>query len=291
MALTSNLAIESAYDQCEAITRREARNFSYGIRLLPAAKRRALSAVYAMARRIDDIGDGSMPIDAKRRSLTELRAFLSEIDSHPEDPVALALSDVTNRFPLPMECFGEIIDGCEADLSVHRYETFDELVGYCRYVAGSVGRLSVGVYDPSDLRSAMPLADDLGIALQITNILRDLREDRLVERVYVPQEDLNRFGCTLDVDEEGRLRDDPERFAALVRFEADRADRWYERGLALLPLLDRRSAACTAAMAGIYRRLLRQIALDPEPVRSGRLSLSGRAKIAVAARALIGGSP
>ncbi|MGH3448775.1 MAG: squalene/phytoene synthase family protein, partial [Nocardioidaceae bacterium] len=163
----------------------------------------------------------------------------------------------------------------------------EDLVGYCRCVAGSVGRLSAGVYDPPDLDRASPLADSLGVALQLTNILRDLREDRLVGRVYLPTEDLRRFGCALEPDASGRLQDPADAFAALVRFEADRAESWYARGLALLPLLDRRSAACTAAMAGIYRRLLRQIAADPEPVRAQRLSLPTRSKVAVAARALV----
>jgi phytoene synthase len=175
-------------------------------------------------------------------------------------------------------------------VSGREYATIDELEHYCRCVAGSVGRLSVGIYAPAQLEVAMRLGDSLGIALQLTNILRDLREDRLAGRVYLPAEDLDRFGCTLDLDADGRLADEPDRFAALVRFEAARARDWYDEGLRLLPLLDRRSAACTAAMAGIYRRLLDRIAEDPEQVRGARLSLSSRAKLAVAARALVGGS-
>ncbi|MGH3445771.1 MAG: squalene/phytoene synthase family protein, partial [Nocardioidaceae bacterium] len=169
------------------------------------------------------------------------------------------------------------------------YATFSELEHYCRCVAGSVGRMSVGIYHPRRLEECWQLADALGIALQLTNILRDLREDRLVGRIYLPAEDLERFGCTLDVDAHGRLSDPADRFAELVRFEADRAEGWYARGLRLLPLLDRRSAACTAAMAGIYHRLLRSIAADPDVVRDSRLSLPATTKLGVAARALVRG--
>ncbi|MGH3502253.1 MAG: presqualene diphosphate synthase HpnD [Nocardioidaceae bacterium] len=282
------MMVEASYDRCEQITKQEARNFSYGIRLLPVAKRRALSAIYAMARRIDDIGDGDQPAEDKQRRLKEVRESLADL-GHQEatDPVLVALADTARRFPIPVAAFDELVDGCVADVTVHHYSTFEDLVGYCRCVAGSVGRLSAGVYDPPDLDRASPLADSLGVALQLTNILRDLREDRLVGRVYLPTEDLRRFGCALEPDASGRLQDPADAFAALVRFEADRAESWYARGLALLPLLDRRSAACTAAMAGIYRRLLRQIAADPEPVRAQRLSLPTRSKVAVAARALV----
>ncbi|MFD2081810.1 squalene/phytoene synthase family protein [Actinopolymorpha cephalotaxi] len=282
--------VANAYDVCEQITRHEARNFSYGIRLLPPPKRRALSAVYATARRIDDIGDGDLPAEEKLLRLTEVRKALANLGGDEparSDPVLLALADAAARFPIPLDAFDELVAGCEEDSRGTRYATFDDLLGYCRCVAGSVGRLSTGVYAPADLAHAMPLADTLGIALQITNVLRDLREDRQLGRVYLPQEDLRRFGCSLELDPSGRLADPPDRLAALVRFEADRAETWYHQGLALLPLLDRRAAACTAAMAGIYRRLLRRMAHDPETVRAARLSLDPREKVAVAVRALV----
>lgn len=294
--------VQQAYTVCEAITRREARNFSYGIRLLPGPKRRAMSAIYAAARRIDDIGDGDLPDETKMRQLSELRATLTSVRAGgrpaaedavlgrpAEDPVLVALADAAERFPLPLEALGEIVDGCLADVTVHRYQTFDELVGYCRCVAGAVGRLSVAVYQPRPLDQAWEPADALGVALQITNILRDLREDRLIGRIYLPTEDLQRFGCRLEPDDAGSLTDAPDRFAALIRFEAERAETWYRRGRALLPMLDRRSAACTAAMAGIYHRLLVRIVADPEQVRSSRMSLPGKEKLAVAATALATG--
>src|SRR6266536_3256218 len=140
------IEVRAAYQRCELITKSQARNFSYGIRLLPADKRRALSAVYAFARRVDDIGDG-------------------------------ALADAAGRFAIPLGAFGELIDGCEADVVGTRYGTFGDLEHYCRCVAGSIGRLSLGIFGCQDTAVAAPLADALGVALQLTNILRDIRED------------------------------------------------------------------------------------------------------------------
>ncbi|HET7385451.1 MAG TPA: squalene/phytoene synthase family protein [Nocardioidaceae bacterium] len=292
-ALQSSVDVSHAYDVCEAITREQARNFFYGIRLLRPAKRRALSVAYATSRRIDDIVDSDLDDGQKLHRLEELSESLHRIEDPGAiagDPVLVALRDTAHRFPLPMGTFDELIEGCRADVTVHRYPTWQALEHYCRCVAGSVGRMSVGIYHPRRLDECWQLADALGIALQLTNILRDLREDRLVGRIYLPAEDLERFGCTLELDDAGRLADPADRFTALVRFEAERAEAWYARGLQLLPLLDRRSAACTAAMAGIYHRLLRSIAADPDLVRDRRLSLPTAAKLGVAARALVRGA-
>lgn len=278
--------VDTAYAECAEITRREARNFSYGIRLLPPVKRNAMFAVYAMARRLDDIGDGDLPAAEKTRQLDETRRSLHALPEAGDDPVLVALGSASRRLPIPLAAFDDLIDGCQADVDGRGYATFDDVVWYCRCVAGSIGRLSVGIYDPPQPGRAVVLADRLGVALQLTNILRDLREDRMVGRVYLPREDLDRFGCTLELDDHGRLADAPDRFAALVRFEAERAEAWYEEGLRLLPMLDHRSAACTAAMAGIYLRLLRRIAADPEPVRAMRLSVPTREKLTIAARAI-----
>jgi phytoene synthase len=151
-------------------------------------------------------------------------------------------------------------------------------------VAGSIGRLSLGVFGAADLAAAAPIADALGVALQMTNILRDIREDRLNGRVYLPAEDLEKFDCTLDL----AMPDPPDRLCALVRFEAGRAREWYDEGLRLLPMLDRRSAECTGAMSGIYRRLLERIAADPVTAVHTRVSLPAWEKAAVAARAIAG---
>jgi 15-cis-phytoene synthase len=288
-ALAPDLA--AAYAKCADITRRQARNFSYGIALLPPVKRRAMTAVYAVARRIDDIGDGDLPAATKlsllEQTRNELAALCRREPPPSSDPILIALADASSRLPIPLESFQDLIDGCIADVAGRRYDDFEGLLWYCRRVAGSIGQLSVGVYDVvDDTGKTFQLADALGVALQLTNILRDVREDRHNLRIYLPQQDLDRFGCTLPLDAAGNVADPSDRFAALIRFEADRARRWYDTGLQLLPLLDHRSAACTAAMAGIYRRLLDKIAAAPTAVTTSRLSLSGPAKLAVALRAV-----
>jgi phytoene synthase len=293
--------VRIAYRECERITRQQAKNFSYGIALLPGDKRRALSAVYAFARRVDDIGDGSMPAEEKIAALDGARADISGLHSgsldhgSPDgtgsartDHVLVALRDASSRFAIPLGAFGELIDGCEADVRGTSYATFSELEHYCRCVAGSIGRLSLGVFGSSDPATAAPLADSLGVALQLTNILRDIREDLGNGRVYLPAEDLDRFGCTLtpaDHDGQGALNGN---LAELIRFEAERARGWYATGLRLMPLLDRRSAASAGAMAGIYFRLLEHISAAPQTALGRRMSLPASQKAMVAASALAG---
>jgi 15-cis-phytoene synthase len=280
-------SVEQAYQVCEEITREQARNFHYGIRLLPPPKRAALCALYALSRRIDDIGDGSLLPDEKKTALAEVRRSLRDID-RGADPVLVAVADAARRYPVPLEAFDELVQGVEMDLSGRRYDTFPDLVGYCRCVAGSVGRLCLGVFGSRPDPLAATYADALGIALQQTNILRDIREDLLDGRVYLPQEELAEYRVDLSVDEAGALADPNGALATLIVDMARRARSWYGEGMRLLPLLDRRSAACTAAMAGIYRQLLERIAEDPPAVYDRRLSLSGWQKAGVAARALIG---
>lgn len=322
--VTATPDVDAAYRHCEHVTRTQARNFAYGITLLPGDKRRALSAVYALARRIDDIGDGDLPADTKLAALAQARAEVIDLagggTAPAGDPVLVALGDAARRFPVPVAAFGELIEGCEADVRGMSYRTFDQLEHYCRCVAGSIGRLSLGVFGCADPAVAEPLADSLGVALQLTNILRDIREDLGNGRVYLPAEDLKRFGCTLEPGRVlGRDGTGPARPGAggigaarsgafsssapspgaggssgmerLIRFEADRARGWYARGLALMPLLDWRSKASTGAMAGIYLRLLDHMSATPATVLQERMSLPAKEKLLVAGRSLLGRTP
>lgn len=279
---------EAAYERCERITTEQARNFSYGIKLLPKPKRQALSAVYAFARRIDDIGDGDADTETKLAGLAEAEAAAADPGAFDDDPVLVAIAETDRRIGLPMHAFGELIEGCRADVLGAEYADFEALRHYCRCVAGSIGRLSLAVFGNGDNGAEDQLADSLGIALQLTNILRDIREDRLAGRVYLPAEDLRRFGCTLDIDVDGTLLDEHDALLALIEYEAARAQEWYELGLELLPRLQRRSRACCAAMAGIYHRLLRNISLRPWQVLDRRVSLPGAEKAGVAVQALAG---
>jgi 15-cis-phytoene synthase len=287
VTMQSTGTVAEAYRECESITKTEARNFYYGIRLLHPDRRDALSAMYALARRIDDIGDGDLPTPDKLAALAGVRAALADLD-RAGDPVLVAVADAARRLPVPLGAFDELIDGVRMDVIGHRYDTFDELARYCRCVAGSVGRLCLAVFDSRPDPRDAEYADQLGIALQQTNILRDIREDLGIGRTYLPAEDLDRFGVELTADAHGDLADPDGGLAALIRHCAARNRRWYADGLRLVPLLDRRSAACCTAMSGIYRRLLGRIDEDPRRVYDRRLALSGREKAAVAARALTG---
>jgi 15-cis-phytoene synthase len=279
----------TAVRYCEDVTRTRARNFWYGIRLLPEPKRQALASIYAMARRIDDIGDGTAPTEQKRDELDRVAASFAGASPAADDPVLAAVALAAIRFPLPMDAFGDLVAGVRMDLDDQRYATWDDLERYCRRVAGSIGRLSLGVFGARDPDGDPVLADDLGVAMQLTNVLRDVREDRERGRVYLPEEDLKRFDLTHD-DLSAASAAGPQ-VESLVRFEVERARGWFDRSLGLLGHLDRRSAACAGAMAGIYRRLLERIDAAPLDVLDRRLSLPGWEKAWVAARALAGVSP
>jgi phytoene synthase len=273
---------QPAYRHCEEVTRGAAANFFYGIRLLPAPKRRAMCAVYAFARQVDDIGDGDLPAERKLAELAAARRALAGVDPSSDDPVLAALGHARGRFDLPLDALEDLIAGVEMDVRGTTFERFDELVLYCRRVAGSIGRLCLAIFEPRRPQDALPLADDLGVAMQLTNILRDVREDLEHGRVYLPAEDLRRFG----VDDLAAPAD--AALTELVRFEATRARGWFDRGLQLLPLLDSRSAACVLAMTGIYRRILERIEREPAEVLHRRVSLPAWEKAWVAARSLAG---
>ena len=280
--------LDEAYAYCDRVTRTEAANFSYGIRLLPPEKRSALSAVYALARRIDDIGDGEGTRAAKTSALAVARADIDALTIDSADPVLVAVADSARRFPLPLAAFGELIDGVQMDVDGVTYATIDELEKYCIRVAGSIGRLSVAIFAPTAPPPAAHLADRLGLALQLTNILRDIREDLSGGRIYLPTEDLESYGAQLVLQADGTVADPDFRVGRLIRFEAARAERWYADGLQLLQLLDHRSAACAGAMAGIYRRLLRRIARHPGEVLRTRVSLPAWEKAVVAVGNVVG---
>ena len=271
----------AAYEQCRRIARDSGSSFYAGMRLLAPDRRDAIFAVYALARRIDDVADGDLPAAEKLERLEAIRGELVRL-GESDDPVLAAVDDAARRYPIPLGAFGDLVDGAEMDVRGTEYATLPELIVYCRRVAGSIGRLALGVFDASDRARADGLADDLGVALQLGNILRDLSEDVPAGRVYVPREDLARFGCEV---RGGRI-DGPAEL--LVAFAAERALGRLEAGLELVPLLDRRSASCVLAMAGAYKRLLERIAAEPSLTLDGRPSLRSWEKGWVLARSLAG---
>jgi 15-cis-phytoene synthase len=236
--------------------------------VLPKEKRRAIAAIYAFAREVDDIADGELPADEKRARLEELRA---KLDGHE----LLALADARTRFGIPRDALSRLVDGGLQDLEQARYATFDDLRGYCEKVAGAVGVACIAVYGSDDVERA----NTLGIALQLINIMRDVQEDSKLGRVYLPQDELQRYG----VDELGHS---PE-FVELMRFQAQRARAHLAEGLRLLDSLDRRSALCVSTFAGLYSGQLDRMEANGFDVFDKSCRLSTRAKLGVVARNLL----
>jgi 15-cis-phytoene synthase len=270
------MSVQEAYAEVGRITRREAKNFAYGIMVLPRPKRQAIAAIYAFARRVDDVADGDLPADDKRRQLEELRAAL---DAAPTDPVFVALRDARERFAIPREPLEALIDGGLQDTEQSTYRDFAELRGYCEKVAGAVGLACVPVYGSDDTERALTYASQLGIALQLINIIRDVDEDRQLGRVYLPQDELAAF----EVEE---LAPSPQ-FRELMAFEAERARTYLAEGLRLLDFLDRRSALCVGTFAGLYRETLDRIEARGFDVFGEKTRLSTSRKLAVVARGLL----
>ena len=268
----STVSVDEAYAAVERITRHEAKNFAYGIMVLPRAKRQAIAAIYAFARRVDDVADGKLPAEEKRTALEELRAGLDEDST---DPVFIALRDACERFGIPREPLEALIDGGLQDTEQATYADFAELRGYCEKVAGAVGLACVPVYGSDDTEHAMAL----GIALQLINIIRDVGEDRQLGRVYLPQDELAAF----EVEE---LAPSPQ-FRELMAFEAERARAHLAEGLRLLDSLDRRSALCVGTFAGLYRETLDRIEAGGFDVFGEKTRLSTPRKLAVVARGLL----
>jgi phytoene synthase len=277
------VTVREAYAEVGRITRREARNFAWGIVLLPRPKRQAVAALYAFARRVDDIADDAALPPAERRSrLERCRAAVEALPAAPDaDPVLVALADTTERYPIPRSALLDLVAGGLMDAEKTRYASWDELAEYCRRVAGAVGLACTAVYGASDPAKAAPRAASLGLALQQINIMRDVAEDWGLGRVYLPQDELARFGVLEEDIAAGRAG---AAWCALMEHQAVRAEALMRVGLELLPLLDRRSALSVRAFAGIYRGLLLQMRARGHDVFSERPRLSALGKVrAVAA--------
>jgi phytoene synthase len=270
---------DRAYAEVMRITRNRARNFAYGIVLLPKPKRRAIAAIYAFAREVDDIADDpELPLDEKRARLERLHEAL---EGEPgDDAMLVALTDARARYPIPAKALHDLVDGGLQDTEQTRYDGFDELAGYCRRVAGAVGVACIAVYGADQPQRA----EKLGIALQLINIMRDVREDWELGRVYLPQEELRSFGVTEEDIAAGRVT---PAWQALMAYQGARARAHLEDGLELLTYLDRRSAACVATFAGLYRATLERIEAAGFDVFGERPHLSLPAKLRVVARGLV----
>ncbi len=299
----SQLAV--AYSVCRSITRSAAKNFYYAFLVLPRAKRQALCAVYAFMRRCDDIADDeSLSQFERRQKLTEwLDAFHRAQSGQPTDePVLLALTDAQRRYNIRLGLLDELAYGTAMDLegvpasdeslragapaprelAVH-YRTFDDLYQYCYRVASVVGLVCIHVFGYRD-PAAESLAERLGLAFQLTNIIRDVKEDAAMGRVYLPQEDLDKFGISLSAL---RTATGPALFSPLLAMEADRAREYYRAGDELIPLVEEDSQPALWVLMTIYQRLLEKIALRQYDVFSVKVSLTVREKLAILAKGFL----
>jgi phytoene synthase len=273
-----------AYDYCRDVTKREAKNWYYGFISLPPEKRRAIYAAYAFSRECDDGSDTDGSLESKRAAIARTKDRLElAYSGHTADPILIALGDAARRYDIPRKYFDELIAGVEMDLEVNRYATFEELRLYCYRVASVVGLICLRIFGCSDPR-APRFGADLGLALQLTNILRDVKEDTERGRIYLPLDELRRFGYS---EEELLAGVYNEAFRRLMAFQAERAWHYHNSGHRLLPLLDVRARACTATMQDIYREVLQRIAAADYAVFDARISLSGRDKLSLTAGAWI----
>lgn len=277
--------LDADYARCAEITRRSSSNFYYAFMLLPIERRRALHAVYAFCRFIDDIADDEAPGDAASM-LARWREELDRVYSGaPTRAISRALADSARHFNIPREHFEEIIAGVEMDLTRKRYATFEELRLYCYRVASAVGLICIEIFGYTN-PAARVYAEKLGIAFQLTNILRDVKEDAVRKRIYLPLEDLARFTVT-----EAEILDNvySPNFVRLMEFEAARAQGFYREAEAALPAEDRSSLLTAEAMRLIYGALLERIVRSNYRVLDRRHSLSKPLKLYLVGRAWASG--
>jgi len=268
-------------------------SFYYSFLVLPPPKRRAVVAVWDFCRAVDDAVDevvpenewaGGLTDEARARAAGQLASWRSELDAAyrgvPASPQGIALQPFIREFNLPRLRFEELIDGVEMDLSHARYETFDALLEYCRRVASAVGLICVEIFGYRDVGS-LAYAENLGIALQLTNIIRDVAADLRRGRIYLPCEDLRRFGVTEDDLRRGRVTPD---VAALLRFECDRAHAYYQRAAWQLPAADAASLVAAEIMGAIYYRILTRIEGANYDVFSARIRVPRPQRAVIALR-------
>jgi phytoene synthase len=280
--------LQAAHRACALEVRAAAANFYYAFRLLPLAKRQALHAVYRFCRAADDIADGEGSAEERRQSLEQFRTVLdTTLAGDPPDAAWLVLWDAARSFHLNPRNLHDVIDGCAADCAPLNIRTEADLERYCYGVAGAVGLLSAQVFGYTDPRVPQ-LAVSLGQAMQLTNILRDLNEDRERGRCYLPLDDLERFGCQVDDLASGIRGPRPDAYRQLMTYEVSRAREFFAEGRKLVPLVERDARGCPAALAALYRALLREIEVKDFDVQAERISLGRGHKVRLALGAWAG---
>lgn len=275
----SAAAVRASYRHCEKIAKERAKNFYYSFLLLEKPKRDAMCAVYAFMRHCDDLSDdpAARASGAAEQNISMWRVELDRaLNGHKmENPIWPAFCDTVDRYTIPHRFFHEMIDGVMSDIRPQQMETFENLYEYCYKVASVVGLTIIHIFGYSNVR-ALLLAEKCGIAFQITNILRDVREDAEMGRVYIPAEDLHRYGVTVE-QLTGGVEDD--RFRRLMKYEAARAQSYYDESAELIKLIDRRSRRSLWALRAIYQLLLKKIERNNFDVLSKRINVSSAMKL------------
>jgi 15-cis-phytoene synthase len=273
----------ASYRSAEAVARSRARNFYYSFMVLPSEKRRAFCAVYAFMRYCDDISDGDAGVESKRDMLGKWRQQLNDVFSGGPcgNSILHAFRDTVNRFSIPAQYFHWVIDGAEMDLDTSQYETFDDLYKYCFNVASAVGLVCLQIFGFAEDR-AKEYAEQCGIAFQLTNILRDVKEDADMGRIYLPAEDLRKFDYTPGELRRGVM---DERYRNLMNFETMRARDYYARARKLLPLVESGSKPALWAMIEIYERILDRIVQGRFDVFHKSIHLPKSEKLSIALKA------
>jgi phytoene synthase len=300
----NNRQLSMAYVVCRGVARSQAKNFYYAFLALPRHKRNALCAVYAYMRHADDISDApGLSLDQRRAQLQAWSDSLRRaVEGEPgDDPVIMALADTQSRFKIPLELFEQLIAGTAMDLQfaaaaqaetagapVVPYRTFDDLYRYCYHVASVVGLVCIHIFGYKD-PAAESLAEQTGVAFQLTNIIRDVKEDAAMGRVYIPAEDFARFQRTPAELTSANFKNgfSPSTFVPLLEFEAQRARQFYQAAEKLLPLIEDDSRPCLWALVEIYRRLLDKIAARNYNVFQEKVRLTVPEKLSVLSQGLL----
>ena len=280
--------VDQAYDHCRAIAHKHGANFSVGFRFLPRVKRRAVYAAYAYCRVADDIADDELPGVTSDGRSAALDHWQHELDlaysaTPSEQPVTIALADALQHFAIPKSAFIALIDGCRQDMVKTRYETFEELVHYCDLVATSISDISLSIFGYRT-PGALVHGRNLSTALQLTNVTRDVGDDLGRDRVYLPQEELRRFGVS---ERELFERAENDRVRKLIEFQIARAEEYFRAAEPLLGELEFDARFPTLLMGGVYATVLAKLRKDPLMVIRRRLSLSPLEKVMVVGRRML----
>ena len=273
-------------EYCQQKAAQSGSSFYYSFLFLPAERRRAITALYAFCREVDDVVDEVSDVGLARTKLAWWRTEVANLFAgHPQHPVTKALAAHIAACGIDAARLNEIIDGMEMDLAYHRYPDFESLRLYCHRAAGVVGQLSASIFGFTNART-LEYAEGLGMAFQLTNIIRDVGEDARRGRVYLPGDELARFNLT---PEDILARKDDERFVKLMEFQAERADSYYDTAMSKLPPEDRRSQRAGLIMAAIYRTLLGEIRHDRFRVLDQRIALTPLRKLWLAWKTWVAG--